>query len=514
MTDLEIAKRIAELTEAAGGRVYFVGGFVRDKLMAQMAGCKPEGEGGFADVDIEVHGVTPEVLRGILGRLGEVLQYGSSFGIYGLAGSGIDIAMPRKERAVAYEAGPDGSPDEHARGHRDFEISVDPFIGTREAARRRDFTINALMQDVLTGEIVDHFGGQADLAAGIIRHVDDASFAEDPLRVLRAAQFAARFQTVQDGADRVPVKDGADRVPVQDGADRQPRNFTVAPKTIELCRGMDLSALTRERVEGELKKALVSGVRPSVFFETLRAMDQLSFWFPELEQLIGLEQDPVYHPEGDVWVHTMQALDRAAVFRDAKSGSGANAKMEVSEPYRFMLLVLLHDLGKTVTTEVVNGRIHAYGHETEGLPLTESFLRRITGEEAVIKYVLNMAPLHMKPNMKSFSRSSVKSTNHMFDEAAVPKDLIYMAMADKPVMSGDVPFEGDSAFLFERLKVYEETMARPYVTGKDLIEAGLEPGEYFGELLAYAHKLRLAGIDKKTALKQVLSYDPDRKRHS
>ena len=496
MTDLEIANRIAELTKAAGGRVYFVGGFVRDKLMAKMCGADASADGsGFADVDIEVHGVTPEVLRGILGRLGEVLQYGSSFGIYGLAGSGIDIAMPRKERAVAHTAAPDGSPDAHARGHRDFEVFVDPFIGTKEAARRRDFTINALMQDVLTGEIVDHFGGQADLAAGIIRHVDDASFAEDPLRVLRAAQFASRFRTAQGGTDRVPAQQGS--------ADWTPRNFTVAPETIELCRGMDLSALTRERVEGELKKALISGVRPSVFFETLRAMDQLSFWFPELEQLIGLDQDPVYHPEGDVWVHTMQALDRAAAFR-----------AEVSEPYRFMLLVLLHDLGKTVTTEVVNGRIHAYGHETEGLPLTESFLRRITGEEAVIKYVLNMAPLHMKPNMKSFSRSSVKSTNHMFDEAAVPKDLIYMAMADKPVMSGDVPFEGDSAFLFERLKVYEETMAKPYVTGQDLIDAGLKPSECFGELLAYAHKLRLAGIDKQTALKQVLSYDPDRKRHS
>ncbi len=447
----------------AGGRAYFVGGFVRDGLMLKAAGGASEANGaqGSADIDIEVHGLAPELLREILSGLGEVLQYGSSFGIYGLAGFGIDIAMPRKERAT-------GS------GHRDFEVFVDPFIGTKEAARRRDFTINAMMQGVLTGEIIDYFGGQADLAAGVLRHVDDASFSEDPLRVLRCAQFAARFQAC--------------------GADGSLHCFSVAPETLALCRRMDLSALSRERIEGELKKALLQAAKPSVFFEVLRSIDQLDLWFPELKALIGLPQDPVFHPEGDVWVHTMEVIDRAAAFRG-----------EVSEPYRFMLLALLHDTGKAVTTEVVNGRIHAYGHETEGLPLIEAFLRRITGEEAVIRYVLNMVPLHMKPNMKAFSKSSVKSTNHMFDEAASPKDLVYMAMSDKPVVSGTTPFEGDSGFLFERLKVYEETMARPYVTGKDLIEAGLSPGEHFSELLSYAHKLRLACIDKPTALKQVLA---------
>ena len=450
--DLQTAEKIAQLAAQAGGRAYFVGGFVRDRLMGKDQ----------KDIDIEVHGLQPDVLRALLSKIGAVLQYGSSFGVFGLAGCEMDIAMPRKERATGH-------------GHRDFDVSVDPFIGTKEAARRRDFTINAMMQDVLTGEVVDHFGGQADLAAGIIRHVDDASFAEDPLRVLRCAQFAARFQV--------------------ETAENGMHCFSVAPKTTELCSRMDLSALSRERVEGELKKALLQADKPSVFFEVLRSMDQLGIWFPELKALIGLPQDAVYHPEGDVWTHTMQVTDRAAAFRS-----------EVSEPYRFMLLALLHDLGKISTTEEKNGRIHAYGHEPVGLPLIESFLRRITGEEAVIRYVLGMVPIHMKPNMKAFSKSSVKSTNHMFDEAPAPKDLIYMAMADKPVMSGATPFEGDSGFLFERLKVYEETMAKPYVTGKDLIEAGLKPGERFGELLDYAHKLRLAGIDKETALKQVLNY--------
>ena len=404
------------------------------------------------DVDIEVHGVDPGELKEILGSIGTPLSYGQSFGIYSLAGHDIDVAMPRRERRTGSK-------------HTDFEVEVGPYIGTREAARRRDFTINALMEDILSGELIDHFGGLADLKAGVIRHVDDETFAEDPLRVLRAAMFAARF------------------------------GFRVAPETIELCRSMDLSDLSRERVEEELRKALLGSDKPSVFFETLREMDQLDVWFPELKALIGVEQDPVYHPEGDVWVHTMEVVDRAAKYRD-----------RVSDPYAFMLLALTHDMGKPVTTEFIKGRIHAYDHENRGVPIAESFVKRITGEKSVIRYVLNMLPLHMRPNMHAYSKPGVKSTNRMFDAAVAPEDLIWFAMADRPLMAGEEPFSGDSGFLFERLGKYEEIMARPHVTGKDLIDAGLEPGKKFSEVLAYAHKLRLAGIDRDSALRQTLAY--------
>lgn len=433
---------IAKLAEEKGGRVYYVGGFVRDRLMGREN----------KDVDIEVHGISPEDLYGILKSVGEPMTFGKSFGIYSLKGCHIDIAMPRKERATG-------------RGHRDFEVDVDPFIGTQAASSRRDFTVNAMMEDVLTGELIDHFGGREDLEKGILKHVNDKSFAEDPLRVLRGAQFASRF------------------------------GFTVARETVELCRSIDLSALSRERVEEEMKKALLQGSKPSVFFEVLKDMDQLDIWFPELKSCIGIEQDPVFHPEGDVWVHTMEVLDRAASLRG-----------ETQDPYAFMLLALVHDLGKTVTTEEKNGRIHAYGHETEGVPIAEAFLERVCGEKDVKDYVLNMLPLHMKPNMLAYSKSPVKKTNRLFDSAAAPKDLIYFSMADRPLMSGDDPFEGDSDFLFERYRIFEEMMAKPYVQGRDLIEAGLEPGPYFTELLDYAHKLRLAGIEKDMALKQTMSY--------
>jgi tRNA nucleotidyltransferase (CCA-adding enzyme) len=140
------------------------------------------------------------------------------------------------------------------------------------------------------------------------------------------------------------------------------------------------------------------------------------------------------------------------------------------------------------------------------MPLVESFMRRLTNEKDVIEYVCNMVPLHMRPNVAAYSKPSLKSTNRMFDAAAAPKDLIYFAAADRPVFSGSNAFSGDNDFLFERLRAYEDTMSQPYVMGRDLIAAGLEPGEDFTEILAHAHKLRLAGIEKESALKQTLAF--------
>ena len=434
------AEEIAEGVHALGGSAYYVGGYVRDRLLGRDS----------KDIDIEIHGITEDALIELLSDMGETASFGRSFGIHTLRGTGIDIALPRTERSTG-------------QGHRQFDVSVDPFIGTEAASSRRDFTINALMQDVLTGEILDYHGGREDLEKGIIRHVSDASFAEDPLRVLRAASFASRL------------------------------GFDIADETISLCRSIDLSGLSSERVEEELAKALLRSDSPSVFFEELRRMDQLSFWFPELEALIGLPQDPLYHPEGDVWIHTMEVIDRAAALRD-----------KTDEPLSFMLLCLCHDFGKAVTTELIKGRYHAYQHEVKGIPVIESFLRRIVKEKSIRRYVTGMVPLHMRPNVAAFSKPSVKSTNRLFYEAASPGDLVYFAICDKPVLAGEENFTGDSDFLWERLSVFEATMAKPHITGKDLIEAGISPGEELGRLLDYALKLRLAGIDKDQAMKQVM----------
>lgn len=442
LEDQKMARKIARLVAEQGGRTFYVGGFVRDALI------RKENK----DVDIEVHGITPRALEEILDSLGQRLSMGESFGIFGLKGYELDIAMPRKEEV-------------RGQGHKDFDIFVDPFIGTEAAARRRDFTFNALMQDVLTGEIVDHFGGAEDLKAGVLRHVNDASFAEDPLRVLRAAQFAARF------------------------------GFRVAEETVALCSRMELEHLPRERIEGELKKALLKAERPSIFFEVLRQMDQLDIWFPEVKALIGIRQNPVYHAEGDVWVHTMMVLDEAAKLRD-----------RASNPYWFMLSALTHDFGKAVCTEEKDGALHAYRHETAGLPLAEAFLLRITKETRLIEYVLNMVEYHMKPNTVAGARSAVKVTTRMYDLSLDPEGLLAIALADDRGRVSEKHTEDNEAFLYERLEVYRELMARPYVMGRDLIEAGLKPGVEFTEILKYAHKLRLAGVPKDNALKQTLSY--------
>lgn len=440
--EMQMAKKIAEAAKAAGGCAYFVGGYVRDLLMGEVG----------KDIDIEVHGLTPDALKGILDSLGERLDIGESFGIFGLRGYDIDIAMPRKEEC-------------RGRGHRDFDVFVDPHIGTMGAARRRDFTINAMMADVLSGEIIDHYGGRCDLENKIIRHVDEKSFAEDPLRVLRGCQFAARFE------------------------------FEIAEETIALCRDMDISTLPRERIMGELEKALLKAARPSIFFEQLRRMDQLSLWFPELEALIGLPQNEKYHMEGDVWVHTMMVLDQAAKLREY-----------TADPLAFMMSALCHDFGKAVATEVVNGELHAYDHETKGLPIIENFLKRITGEVALRKYVLNMAELHMKPNMMAAQGSSVKSTNRMLDQSVDPEGLLCLAIADGLGKISPRPYVSHNDFFRERLSIYKEYMSRPQVSGRDLIDSGLMPDKSFSDYLAYAHKLHLAGVEKDSALKQTLAY--------
>ena len=440
--DRELARLIAERADACGGRAYYVGGCVRDGL----GGIEAK------DIDIEVHGISYEKLTEILGELGTVREMGASFGVLGLGGSGLDIAMPRKEKATG-------------RGHRDFSVYTDPFIGPEKAALRRDFTINAMMQDVLTGELLDFYGGRQDLEKGIIRHVNSESFAEDPLRVLRAAQFAARF------------------------------NFSVAEETVELCSGMELSALSRERVLEEMKKALLKAGKPSIFFSVLKEMNQLSFWFPEVEALIGIEQNPRFHPEGDVWNHTMKTLDAAAGLR-------AGAK----EPFYYMLSALCHDFGKVTTTETIDGVIHAYGHETAGEVPVRAFLGRITAENALIKYTVNMVLLHMRPNMLTSLKSSDKAYMRLFDSAVEPSDLLLLAKADYFGSLGNEDYAPLEKKLREELKKYESLMRKPYVKGEDLINAGIEPGPVFKEALDYAHKLRLAGIDKKTALSQTMGY--------
>lgn len=440
---LRCARDFAKAVGARGGRAYFVGGCVRDTFLGLES----------KDFDIEVHGIDQLDLEHILESFGTVARVGESFGVYKLAGNDIDVALPRTEVKVG-------------DGHRDFDVAVNPQLGIKEAARRRDFTMNALYEDVLTGEVVDCYGGLADMRAGIIRHVDDETFGEDPLRALRAAQFAARFE------------------------------MHVDERTTALCATMPLEHLPHERIAEETKKALLKARRPSLYFRELRAMNQLKGWFDEVGALIGVEQNPCFHPEGDVFEHTMLVVDRAAALCE-----------KASWPLGLMLSALCHDMGKPQTTfQLETGRIVSYGHENEGIAVAQAFVGGVFHEKRLSRYVVNMVRLHMRPGSLLNANAKQKSFTKLFDESCCPADLCLLAQADWEGSTGGEPFSTVAERLAGHLQCFEELMARPYVTGDDLIAAGIAPGLEMGEVLKFAHKVRLAGVEKDEALKQCLGF--------
>ena len=265
--DILLASKVKE----KGGRAFYVGGYVRDLLLNI-----PN-----KDIDIEVHGIAEKDLVAILNEIGEVDYYGRSFGIYALRHEDIEVALPRSEKVLG-------------TGHRDFEISVDPDMGYKNAALRRDFTINALMMDVLSHEILDYFNGTDDLNKGIIRHVNDVSFVEDPLRVYRAAQFASRF------------------------------GFKIDERTVELCKGIDTFVLSRERIEEELKKALLKAEKAEIFFECLKEMNQKDVWFKgvnNLSCLMKYESNRINADNKYYFMVLLLALDNGLDFIDAFSNN-------------------------------------------------------------------------------------------------------------------------------------------------------------------------------------------------
>lgn len=245
----------------------------------------------------------------------------------------------------------------------------------------------------------------------------------------------------------------------------------------------------------QMQNALLHLDKPSVFFNQLRSTPQLEKLFPELYALIGVEQSPRYHAEGDVWNHTMLVVDHAAERRG-----------RVEEKLGFMLAALCHDLGKPACSAVVKGEIHAYHHETEGLLPTETFLRRFTEDEALIGYVLQMVAEHMHPNNMVSQDSSRKSFNKLFDRICSPEALIHLASSDNAGSVPDHPRSDREPALWRHLDDYSALMKQPWFTREELLAAGVSPNADMENVLAYAHKLRLAELDRQNALGQILAY--------
>ena len=436
---LSLARAISARVKEAGGKAYLVGGYVRDTLLGRQS----------KDIDLEVYGLVPARLKELLTEFGEPYTRGAAFGVLGLRHSDIDIAMPRKEKAVG-------------GGHKDFEVYVDPFLPEEQACRRRDFTVNALMLDPLTDEVVDHVGGREDLVNGVLRHVCTASFPEDPLRVFRAARFSAVL------------------------------GFSVADETLALCRGIDVSALSRERVMEETVRALMKADRPSVYFRVLDRTEQLGCFFPEIRALIGAEQNPHYHPEGDVFTHTMAVLD-----------AGARLKAETKEPLFFMFSCLMHDLGKPAAAfRAEDGTVSCPDHGARGVATAENALARLTNDKRLIAYVLDMVKKHMEPLGLYKKAAPPAQTRALLDHAVCPADLLVLTRADGLGKGKPQPPEKDR-FWQARYADYLAWRQRPRVTGADLIAAGFAPGEEMGRLLALTYAWALEDVSREEALERV-----------
>lgn len=429
-------ERVCELVHREGGRALLVGGSVRDAAL----GHSP------VDLDIEVYGIQPDDLIALLEQRFSLDLVGRAFGVIKLRGLDIDVSLPRSESKAGL-------------GHRGFTILSDPFMTTRDAALRRDFTVNAIAYDPLQDELIDPYNGMKDLKAGLLRHTSE-KFSEDPLRVLRAMQFVARFE------------------------------FDVDPETLALCRSIEPEGLPKERIFSEWRKLLERGRKPSLGLEFLRDCGWLQY-FPELETLVGCAQDTKWHPEGDVWVHTLHALDVAA---DERIG-------DAREDLIVGLAVLCHDLGKPLVSErsrgsVNEGRIRAIGHERAGEAPSRSFLERLTEEKEIFEQVLPLVRSHLAPRQLHQAKASDAAVRRLASKVIRIDRLVRVARADQfgrpPLPKDEFP---PGEWLLERAQALEVTdqAPTPIVLGRHLMELGLEPGPNFGPVLAECYEAQLEG---------------------
>jgi tRNA nucleotidyltransferase (CCA-adding enzyme) len=445
-----LAQEVARLAREAGGRALIVGGWVRDRLLGHPS----------KDIDIEVYGLDASVVRGLLARLGPVNVVGESFTVYKVAG--LDVALPRRESKVG-------------RGHRGFEVTGDPALTPREAARRRDFTVNAIAWDPLTEAFEDPYEGRRDLERRVLRVVDPATFADDSLRVLRAVQFAARFDLVLD------------------------------PETERICRGILLDDLPAERIWGEIEKLLLQAPRPSVGFEVARRLGVIDALFPECAALIGCRQDPEWHPEGDVWVHTLMVVDEARTRAD-----------DLSYPQRVALMVgaVAHDFGKPATTVFSDdGHVRSPNHEEEGVAPTLAFLDRLNIHTLdgydVRKQVVGLVANHLKPGM--WHKASQPVGDGAFRRLAQKVDLELLArLAEADCVRTGVFDCSAMRWFLERARALgvEHRPPAPILLGRHVLALGVPAGPRVGQILKAVYERQLDGqvtsLDEAIALARTL----------
>jgi tRNA nucleotidyltransferase (CCA-adding enzyme) len=471
----EIKAVAHRLRQAGAKRVMLVGGAVIDLLQGHTV----------KDWDLEVFGLSMERLLAASRLMGQADDVGKAFGIVKLrlpSGLDLDLNVPRRDSKTG-------------EGHRDFDVAVDPRMTVAEAARRRDFTINAMSVDLSTGELVDPYGGLADLRRGILRATDPELFKDDPLRALRAMQLIARK------VDKVD------------------------PATLQLLRSMADAHphLPAARILEEWRKLLLKGSTPSRGLQLLKDSGWIKH-YPELDVLASVPQHPEWHPEGDVWVHTKQAADAAAMVRHLVPEHQREA---------FVYGTMLHDVGKattTVTPEMVRAglapaeRLYtAYGHDVEGRAPASQFLERIGAPKKTAALATELVAAHMRPySLVSGKAKRAGYARLSRDLAAAGGDLHLLARVCQCdacatgrlrgfTATGDPDWEHEtSVTLLQWASDLGTSPSEPVVQGRDLIQLGYKPGRDFGPLLEYAMSLQDEGMTREEILPLVDAFARER----
>lgn len=426
---------IARAVRARSGRALVVGGWVRDRVLGIDS----------KDIDIEVFGIPAAELPAFLAPFGRVEPIGQSFPVYKIGT--IDIGLPRRESKAG-------------RGHKGFVVEGDPSMSVEDAARRRDFTINAIAWDPLTDEFLDPFRGRDDLRRRLLRAVDPDTFGDDSLRVLRAVQFAARFE------------------------------LTLEAGTAALCRAIKLDDLPSERIWGEIEKLLLRARHPSIGFALALDLGVIDQLFPEMQALVGCQQEPEWHPEGDVWVHTLMVIDEARQRID---------DLDRADRLIVMLGAVTHDFGKPATTALIDGRIRSLNHEEEGVAPSAVFLDRlnihsIDGRD-VRAQVLGLVAHHLKPGMLYKVRHEL--TDGAFRRLAQKANLELLARVAKSDCLGRTGTFDCTAMDWFLEKARElgvdRSPPKPLLLGRHLLELGMTPGPEIGALLKRVYEKQLDG---------------------
>jgi tRNA nucleotidyltransferase (CCA-adding enzyme) len=451
-----VIRDLARAVRDAGGRALIVGGWVRDAVLTRgipkARGPRPNDQGPEpVDIDIEVFGIPEDRLPSLLASFGRVEAVGSSFPVYKLivpdGNLAIDVALPRRE-------------SKSGRGHKGFEVRGDPSMSIPEAARRRDFTINAIAFDPLTGGYEDPFDGRGDLARRVLRVVDLQTFGDDSLRVLRAIQFAARFQ------------------------------LTLDEQTRALCRSIPLDDLPAERIWGEIEKLLLKAERPSIGFRLALDLGVIDRVLPEMRPIVGCEQEPEWHPEGDVWIHTLMVIDEAR---------RANGDLDRPRLITVMLGAVCHDLGKPATTAFVDGRVRSLDHEQAGVEPTESLLDRLNVHTIdgfdVRRHVIGLVAQHLKPGMFHKSQNVGDGAFRRLAQKVDLELLARLARADCLGRTGVFDCSAMDWFI-ERARALgvEHQPPPPLLLGRHLLALGLSPGPRVGEVLKQVYEKQLDGV--------------------